>query len=390
MSQDSREIEPTGGKTSLLDLALLLTRQKRVILGIPALAVLAAILITWIMTPQFTAVTRILAPEKTQGTAALAAQLGGAIGLAAGSVGIKNPNDMYIGMMRSRSVGVRLLERFDLMKRWNLDVQSLALKRLESTTSIIAGKDSIIAISFTDESPRQAADIANAYVDELRALTRRMAVTEAGRRRLFFEQQLETARKNLATAEAAAKQGIETSGLAKVDDQGRTLVEIGARLRGQIAAKEIQIGSMRYFAADSNPDLSRAQQELAMLKRQLAQTEGDSPRHDERPETHIRAGSNVNLLRDLKYYETIYEFLARELELARIDEAKDSAIIQVIDPAVPPDRKSKPARAIIVLTTAFVALLLALAIALVRERLGEIESSPDGRDKLARLRANLR
>ena len=170
-----------------------------------------------------------------------------------------------------------------------------------------------------------------------------------------------------------------------MEGQGRAIVENSARLRGQITVKEVQIGAMRTFAADRNPDLQLAQQELESMKRELARIEGASG--SKFGNTRDNSGSgidSVGLLRNVKYYETIYELLAKQFELAKIDEAKDSAVVQVMDKAIEPDRKSKPKRALIVLLTALVGAVAAILLAFLREAMLNAASDPQ---QAARLQA---
>lgn len=362
---------------SLLDLAIVLAKHKWLILGLPAIVAVLAIIVTLMMTPQFTATAKMLPPEKSQGASALMAQLGGLAGLAGGAAGIKNPNDLYIGMLKSRTLQDAMIKRFDLMKLWNAELESSARQRLDGMSTITSGKDSIITIEVTDEDPKRAADMANAYIDELYKLSKSIATTEASRRRLFFEQQFLLAKDQLAKAEMAARQGLEQGGIVKVDDQGRTMVETSARLRGQISVKEVQIGAMQSFAAPGNPELRMAQQELTVLKNELARTEGANTGKAKigQPDG-IQGFENLNLLRDLKYFETIYELLARQYEMAKIDEAKDSAIIQVMDAAIPPDQKSKPKRAMIVIIATLAAGFVAILFAFIKEAMAKATQDP--------------
>ena len=133
-----------------------------------------------------------------------------------------------------------------------------------------------------------------------------------------------------------------------VEGQGRVMAETSARLRAQITVKEIQIGAMRTFASEQNPELQRTQQQLEVLKRELARTEGTSgsSRSSSNAETNGKGIENLRLLREMKYNEVTYELLAKQYEMAKIDEAKDSAVIQVMDKAIEPDRKSKPRRVV--------------------------------------------
>jgi capsular polysaccharide biosynthesis protein len=299
----------------------------------------------------------------------LGGQLGVFSGLAGGPFGIRNPNDLYVGMLKSRTVADSLIDRFELRKVYNEDTYHLARRRLSNNSTITSGKDGIIAIEVEDRDSKRAAALANGYVEELYKLTQSLAVTEASQRRLFFERQLELTRRNLANAETAARQGLEQGGLVVVDAQGRGMVETTARLRGQIAVKEIQISAMRTFAAERNPDLKQARQELEAMKVELAKIEGTAsgPATVSRSAATPEGMENLRLLRDVKYHETIFELLAKQYEVAKIDEARDASLIQVLDKAVDPERKSKPRRALIAILTTLAAAFVAVVWAFMTE-----------------------
>jgi uncharacterized protein involved in exopolysaccharide biosynthesis len=359
---------------SLLDLLIVLAKHKRIVLGVPFVAAIAAAGISLLLPNVYTGTARILPPQQSASAAsALLNQLGGALGglggLAGGALGVRNPNDLYMGMLKSRTVADNLIARFELNTIYKQEFQSNTRKVLGGNTAIAAGKDGIISIEVDDKDPKRAADLANAYVDELIKLTKVLAVTEASQRRLFFENQLLQAKDNLTAAEISARQGLQKGGLAQVDAQGRSMVEVTARLRAQISAKEVQLGAMRTFAAPGNPELQRTQEELQALRHELERIEGSS---QSTPAGKADAAGNTGLdnlgrLRNVKYYEFLYELLAKQYELAKIDEAKDATVIQVMDKAIEPDRKSKPARAIVVVVSALVALFAALSWVFVRE-----------------------
>src|SRR6266581_5592640 len=310
-------------EVSLLDLLIVLAKHKRIVLGLPAIAAIVAAVISFLLPNIYTGTTRILPPQQSASAAsALLSQLGGAVGglagVAGGALGIRSPNDLYVGMLKSRTVADNLIGRFDLNKVYDQKLESSTRNTLQSNTTIAAGRDGIITIDVDDKDPKRAADLANGYVEELMKLTKVLAVTEASQRRLFFEHQLIQAKDNLTTAEIAARKGLQKGGLAQVDAQGRSMIDVTARLRAQISAKEVQIGSMRTFAADRNPELQRAQQELEALKRELASVEGSSPiAPGGKGEVSGSSGlDNLGRLRDVRYYEFLYELLAKQFELA--------------------------------------------------------------------------
>jgi uncharacterized protein involved in exopolysaccharide biosynthesis len=231
--------------------------------------------------------------------------------------------------------------------------------------------------------------LANGYVEELLKLTKVLAVSEASQRRMFFEVQLAQARENLTKTEVAAREGLERGGLVKIDDQGRAMVEVTARLRGQITVKEVQIGGMRTYAADENPDLKMIQRELAALKHELAKIEGEGGAKPSPRVVNGRGMDSMALLRDMKANEVVVELLARQYELAKIDESKDPTLIQVLDKAVAPEFKSKPNRRNIVLLSALVALFAGVLWAFVIESLIMVRNDSQQVERLRILKRHL-
>ncbi len=387
---ESQSTEADDDEISLLDLAIVLAKHKKLVLGLPIVAAVLAAGISLLLPNIYTGTTRILPHQGQSSSSALLAQLGGLAGLAGGGAGIKSPNDLYVGMLKSRTVADNLILRFDLNKLYGQKYQSDTRKQLETLTTITSGKDGIVTIEVDDKDPKRAAELANAYVDELFKLTNVLAVTEASQRRLFFERQFEQARDNLTKAEEAARKAMDKGGLVQVEGQGRAIIENTARLRGQITAKEVQIGAMRTFATDNNPDLKLAQQELASLRTELARIEGTSGSRAGNGRENDSSGiDNVGLLRNIKYQETLYELLAKQYELAKIDEAKDSAVVQVMDKAIEPDRKSKPYRSLLVVLSALVAFFIGILWAFVRESVAKAKADPQQANRLLDLKRYL-
>jgi uncharacterized protein involved in exopolysaccharide biosynthesis len=367
--------------------------KKKIVLWPMAVAVLS-IALSFALPNVYLASTKLLPPQQSQSSAAaLLSQLGGVAGMAAGVAGLKNPNDLYIGMLKSRTVADRLIAQFQLKEVYGTDSQEKARKNLADNTVINAGKDGLITIEVEDKNQKLVAQLANAYVDELVRLSRTLAVTEASQRRVFFERQLEQSKNNLATAEISLKNALDSRGVISVDSESRAIVETVARMRAQISAKEIQINSMRAFVTASHPDFRRVEEELNSLRSQLSRLENGRPTEEKRSDqTDGKQGGfeNMKLLRDVKYYQMLYELLARQYEVARLDEAKEPSIIQVLDPAIDPERKVKPKRLIIVILSILLSFLGIVFWAVFHEAKGKALRSPDVAAQWAELRANLR
>lgn len=364
--QDEEEI-------NLLDLLIVLAKNKKQIVGTALVVAMLTAGISLILPNIYVANTKILPPQQAQSSAtAMLGQLGALGGLAGSSLGIKNPSDTYLGMLGSRTIGDRLISRFNLDKVYKTKLHSDTLKALSGATNFASGKDGLIGIEVEDKDPKLAAALANAYVEELQKLMLTMAVTDAAQRRAFFERQLLQAKQNLADSEVELKKVQEKTGLIRLDGQAEMIIGAAANLKAQIAAKEVELSAMRSFATANNPDFIRIEQELNGLRAQLAKAETGIPggRGDISVSTSRvpEAGLEyVRKMRDVKYNETIFELLAKQFEIAKLDEAKDGALIQVLDKAVEPDRKSKPKRAVMVLLATVTASFLAVCWAFIKE-----------------------
>ena len=351
-----------------------LARHKKIIGGITAGAAVVSLVISFLMTPIFRAETKILPPQ--QGSSSIAAQLlnqmGGFASLASSAVGIKNPNEMYIGILRSRTVYDKIIDRFGLMKLYDVKYREDARNALAKALAAKSGKDGMIVVSVEDRDPKRAADMANAYVEEMIGVTKGLALTEAAQRRLFFEEQLKDVKLALASAEEGIKGFQEKTGALKIDDQARAVIQGIGNLRAQIAAREVQYKVAQTFATPQNPDLQRIEEELRGLKVELNKLEqkgGNSP--DPLMPTGRMPSVGMEYLRklrDVKYNETLYELLAKQYEMAKLDEARDAAVIQIIDKAVQPERKVKPKRAAIVALSTFTGFLFSVFLIFYIER----------------------
>ena len=288
-----------------------------------------------------------------------------------------------------------MVEHFGLIQRYHVKFLSDARKAFESHVKLDgSGKDGMIHISIVDKDPVRAAELTNGYVDQFRLLSENIAITEASQRRLFFQKELEKTKDELATAEEALKQTESTTGVMQVDMQARALTESASGLRAQIAAKKVQIQGMETYATGENYQLVQAESELASLRAQLAKVGGseDTPGSElvipkgKVPEAGLEF---IRKERDVKYYTTIFDILARQFEAAKLDEAKEGAIIQVVAPATVPDRRSSPKRAIIVIVATFVGFFFGVLFALLRGALEYSKQDPEMNIKLEHLRRAL-
>lgn len=379
-SEAKQSSMPEDDEISLLDILQVLAENARLLIFGPLIVGLAALGVAFTITPTFTATTRIMTPQQQQSAASAAlAQLGALAGMAGGAAGIKNPADMYVGLIKSRTLADRMIDRFKLMDVYETEYRDDARKALADGTQASVGKDGLIAIAVDDSDPKRAAAMANAYVEELSALTGRLALTEAQQRRQFFEKELAKAKQSLVRAETALGGAGVGENLLKFNPEA--MGEGIATLKAQVVAKEVQLSSMRGYLTENSPDFRQARQELAALRAQLTKSAQRPP-----------AGDNaeyINRYRDFKYNEVLFEQLARQYELAKIDESREGTTIQVVDMAESPERKSKPKKALIAVLATLASGFVLLLFVFVRRALQNAHQNPESAAKLAAVRAGL-
>jgi tyrosine-protein kinase Etk/Wzc len=346
-------------------------RQWRIVLGFPAIVGVITLMIVLLLPKWYLAQAKILPPQQTQSNAvAILGQLGALAGGASQALGIKNPSDIYATMLKSRTIADALIARFDLKKVYDEELLTDTRKELARNSSISVSREGVITIEFEDKDPQRAVMVTNAYVEELRKLTVHLAVSEASQRRLFFEGQLHKAKNDLAAAEAELQQFTKSEGLVNPQGQIGLTVGASAALRAQITAKEIQLAGVRSFATESNPEVTRLTQELVGLRSEMAKMEKKGNAGVGDVLVPFGKASDVGLeyirkYRNMRYVETLYEVLAKQYEIARIDEAKDATLIQVLDSATPPERHSRPKRSLVTMLMVILASIISVGFVVV-------------------------
>lgn len=312
-----------------------------------------------LVAPTFTARTTFLPPQQAQSSGAAAALSSlGALGALAGGVGMKTPADQYASLALSRTVSDQIIEQFELMKVYEETLRDDVRKELGENVRVLIGKkDGLITIEVDDKSPDRAAKMANAYVERLRALADTLAVTEAQQRRRFFEQQLAMTRDRLTQAQVALQGSGYSQGVLKAEP--KAAAELYARLRAELTAATVKLETMGSMLTDRAPELQQQRALVQALRGQIASVEQKS----EQPGGGTEAGAErdagyIGKYREFKYQETLFELFARQYEMARVDEAREGGLIQVLDAAVVPERKSKPKRGLLAAGAAVVAAVL--------------------------------
>jgi len=322
-----------------------------------------ALALTFVLPPTFTARTSFLPPQQQQSAAASAlASLGALSGLAGMSSSLKSPGDQYVSLLQSVTVSDRIIDRFDLLKAYDAEYRDEARRELAKNIRVTLGKkDGLIVLEADARTAQVAADMANRYVEELRRISTDLALTEAQQRRRFFESEMKRAKDQLAQAQTALQGSGFNAGAIRAEP--KVAAERYARLQAEGTAAQVKLQAMRQKLTDAAPEVMQQMALMNALQRQLSALEQQSE--------GAQSDDYLTHYRDFKYQEALFEIFSKQYELARVDESREGALIQVVDHALPPERKSKPKRIVIVGGAALAGLLLAalaVCVAAVRRR----------------------
>ncbi|WP_428419973.1 Wzz/FepE/Etk N-terminal domain-containing protein [Methylibium sp.] len=372
-----------GDGVDLLDLLLPLAQHLKLLILGPLAFGLAAFGISFSITPEFTARTVFLPPQQQQSAAAAAlSQLGALASLTGGgSGGAKSPAEQYVALVQSTTIADRLVDRFKLMDVYKSEYRFQARTALAGNVHVTLGKkDGLITVEVDDKIPQRAADLANAYVEELRQLTGQLALTEAQQRRVFFEAEMKQTRDTLTRAQETLEASGFNQGALKAEP--KAAAEGYAKLKAEVTAAEVRLQTMRRNLSDNTPEVQQQQTLVSALRGQLASLERSGD---------LGGGSEyVSKYREFKYQETLFELFARQYEMARVDESREGALVQVVDIATPPEWKSKPKRALIGIVATLLGLLSCVAFVIARHLWRRSASEPGTAMKLSKLRAALK
>lgn len=342
----------------------------RLLLGGTVLAAATAVGVSMMLPAVYTAQTVLLPPLPQSSLAA--SQLGSlaALGSLTGvGPSLKNPVDQYVGLLQSRTVADRMIDQFKLMERYAAATREDArVGLLLKTNTSIGRKDGLLTIEVTDRDPQRAAAMANQYVVELRRLSSDLAITEAQQRRKFFESQLDATKHKLN----AAQRALEQSGFSQrsLRAEPKAAAEQYALVQAQVQSSEVRLRMLQSSLTDKAPEVVAQATQLATLRARLAELESALQSQ----------GDNQGYLtayREFKYQETLFDLFARQFEVAKADESREGAVIQVVDEAQTPERRSAPKRGRIVIMTTVSSLIALMAFVLLRRqwRLGRARSA---------------
>lgn len=364
----------------LLDYLQVIAKHSRMILMITGAAFIISIIVSLLLPKIYSSTARIIPPQQDQGMmAAMLGQAGGLAGLAGGMFGGGTTGDLYVGMLRSEAVKDVIIDKFKLMDVYEKKFRLDTYEALDDAASIELGKkDGIISITVEDKDPKRAADLANAFVEELGKLSVNLNVTGAGENRKFLEQRLIKAKLDLAKAEDNLKAYQANNKALDITEQAKVTIGGVAQLRAQLAVQEVQLASLRSYMTDENDEIKTVKASIVNLKGQIANLEGAGKGSSIPNVGAVPALGQeyLRLMRELKIQETIVEFLTKQYEMAKLSESKDVSGVQVLQTARIADKKEKPKRTLIVLAASSVTFFFAVLLAFFleyTERMGDDE-----------------
>ena len=390
--------ENTEPDINLLDLLIALGQEKWTLIVVTFLAAITGVVVS-LNTPATFVSRTIIMPSQQSGVGVGGlASLGGLAGLPGlGALtniaaGIKSSDEMFIALMRSQSVQSALIEQFKLKDRYGARNTEEARQALNLNVTVTADKKSgLLLIDAQDKDPQFAAQLANAQVKELNVILSRLAVTEAQQRRAYYEQQIVKTQTKIPQLELEFKEAQKSSGL-----EVASLLSEAGTLPGQIAAKELQLQVLSRFATAQNPDLKRLAAEISALRAQMARYElskTDTKTSDSSKPGQVAESKKTNFVQKatqayntLKIQEALLDSYVKQLELAKVDEAKEGLPVQVVDEARAPEMRAKPERKKLVLAYTVTGLIIAFVLAALRALLRHIRSTPDGLQRWSQLK----
>jgi uncharacterized protein involved in exopolysaccharide biosynthesis len=378
------EVSPADSRARQADQLRLVWKHRKFVTRAGALALIASTVVAFLIPKSYTSTTQLMPPDSQSNSgmammAAMAAKTGGDLGTVAGDLlGLKSSGALFIGVLRSQTSQDRLVQQFDLKKVYGTRLMIDARTRLDGNTAISEDRKSgIITISVTDHSPQQAAALASAYVDQLNSLVSELSTSSAHRERVFLEERLKVVKGDLDDASNQLAQFSSKNSTLDIQQEGKAMLDAAGTIAGQMIAAQSELEGLRQIYTDNNSRVRALNARVAELRKQLEKLGGGEAKNADPATTPSGQAAdaapaqdgglpyptirNLPLLgakysdyyRRAKVQETVYELLTEQYELAKVQEAKETPSVKVLDPARIPERKSFPPRLEIMLLGTF-------------------------------------
>jgi len=347
-----------SGEVTFGDLASMVWRRRWLVTALCLLAAFGTYGVSKLLPKWYESTATLVTPKEGSGGLLSGLMASGMLqqnpGVGVPTLPSFTPNrDLLVGVLKSRTIAQNIVERFGLQARYGVSYVDDAIKQLRDVTTIATSREGVISVKVEDKDPATAAAIANYYIELLDQQVARYGTGEASRQRTFLTGQLARARVDLDASEQSLRRFQEQNRAIVLQDQTKGAIEAAARLKGEIMAAEVQLQVMRNFATEANPEIVALRRRIDEMNRQYAQMQfGERTALDGRgqkgdftvpfarvPELGLEL---VKLAREVKIQEVLVTLLTQQLEQARIAEARDTPVVQVLDRAVPAERYSRP------------------------------------------------
>ena len=397
------EVEPRG-KGRIVAALSLLWDHRRFVFRCAAIGLAASTIIAFLIPVRFTSTTQLMPPDQAgQGMTSMLAALtkgGGDMGgIGAELLGLKTSGDLFVGVLHSRTVADDLINKFDLRKVYGVSRYEDARKGLDSHTEVSSDRKSgIIALKVTDKSPDRASAMGREYVEALNRIVITLNTSSAHKERVFLEERLTEVQQGLEEAEKDFSQFSSKNTAIDVKEQGRAMMGAAAELEGQLIASQTELEGLRQIYTSSNVRVRSIQARIDEYRRQLRKLGGKTP--DSAEDASSQSGQAAeqdqnlypsirqlpilgvawaDLYRRMRVQEAVFETLTKQYEMAKVEEARETPSVKVLDVADIPEKKSYPPRMVLMsLGTGFVFVLASLWV-LAYARWNEIDSRDPGK-----------
>jgi tyrosine-protein kinase Etk/Wzc len=373
---------------NLLDLWRVLVKRKKLIGLIVGGAFVGSITVSLLLPKMYASTASVLPPQQesslSAGLTASQLSVNSLGGMAGGFLGLKSPSDLWVGILKSETVRDAIITRFDLKTLYRDKTIEDTRSDLDKNVWIRKSKEDIISVTVEDKDPKRSAEMANAFVEELDKVNKRVVMTSGGRMRAFVEKRLAESKEDLAKVEEQVRVFQDKNRAVKLDDQSKAMIEAMGKVKGQLMAREVELQTLLSYATPNNPQAEILQSQVEELRTTLRDLEEGRKGEPAASKTIFIPPARIpdlvlqyeRLLRDAKVQETLYGLLTQQYEMARIQEAKDSPTVQILDVAKVPQRKSRPKRLLIVLMSSSTATFFGAFLAFCVEFVEKVKKNP--------------
>lgn len=356
MITKEERLEIPENEINLIDYFKVLIKRKVLIGSVVFIAIIVSAIYSRFLPDIYVSTVTIFPPQEENSIAnSIASQLPMGVG---GILGLKTSAGFWVAILKSQTIMDAIAVKLNLMKDFKVNSIENAGAILRGMAKVSQNNEGLISITVEDRDPKRAALLANTFVEELDKINKGIVMTSGKRTRLFVEKRLKEAENELAKAEEAMKRFQENNRAIKLDEQSSAVIGAIGSLKGQVIAKEVELQTLLSYATPTNPQVEILRTQMTELKERLRELEEGKIKHDNPSSKDIFIPTSkipdlslqyARLLRDAKLQQTLHELLSQQYEMARIQEAKDTPTVQVLDEAKVPEKRSKPNRRQIVM-----------------------------------------